>query len=246
MKVCLFSNSHAAMLKHTLDERPVDGWTPVLFAAPATKMKGFRPYRPGVLSTKSEELRRFVLRTSAGNDKIVLRDYDAFIVFGLTVKTQTALRIFKYFQPHKHHVLPEAQLISESAFKAAVRENFAKTNGARFLGYVRDQGRPVLFAPSPLPSELILDKPDFGWIREHRDALLWVNKICREIWQTMADEYGAKLVLQPDHTIVGGLTSGEYAKGAVRVTGGSFNEGDADHMNPAFGRIMLDAFGSAL
>lgn len=250
MKVCILANSHVAMLKKAHDRQPPEGWEPVFFAAPATRMKALKAIRNGrILATTDSVVQDYIHRTSGGRDEVVMADYDAFVVLGLTAKTQTAMRLFCSFQPAAHRVSADARLISEGAFRETVRDKFAATNAARFLRMTKKAGKPVLFLPSPLPSEVLLHNPAYAWVTEPGGAaaVAWINETCRALWQDMADAAGATLILQPAFTIgANHLTRAIYSDGAEQMSGQSYAVENADHMNEAFGQLMFGEIGKAL
>lgn len=244
MRVCIFSNSHVAMLKHADDAKPRKRWTPTFFAAPHSLMKYVKLDRGGKsLSTSNAQVKAYLARTSGGLEVIELRSYDAFVVFGLTAKTQIAMDLFNTFQPYKLRVSADARLISEKAFETAVRDAFAKTNAATFLRYLKATKKPLIFAPSPFPNEQAIGHRLFPWTSESGAdrAIAYINELCVSLWREMADDAGATLLLQPPETIgKSGLTLVRYGQGTKRMNGRPFQENDPNHMNKAFGRLMLD------
>lgn len=78
-KVCIFSNSHVAMLKHATDAVPPKHWKPTYFAAPHTTMGKLRlSQSKKFFFTRDLLLQKHLRLTSGGQDRAILDDYDAF------------------------------------------------------------------------------------------------------------------------------------------------------------------------
>lgn len=240
MKVAVFANSHVAMLKHATDEKTPEGWMPTYFAAPAKRMEGLRPVgNSSRLKPKDEYLRKYISMTSGGLDELDLKDYDAFVLVGLTAKLQTAIRIFQKFQPLAHRVSDDVRLISEAAFMQALHDAFSITNAAQYLKMLSKTGRPLVFVPAPLPSESLMWTEGHEWIAtaEGKEALSWLKELSVQVWFEQAQKYDANLVLQPVDTIgVSGLTLDSFAEAAPKMQDGeNFTEDNTSHMNAEFG-----------
>lgn len=245
MKVAVFANSHVAMLKHATDEKAPHGWTPTYFAAPARRMEGLHQVgNSSRLKPKDEYLRKYISMTSGGLDDVDLKDYDTFVLMGLTAKLQTAIRIFQKFQPFAYRVSDDARLISEAAFLQALQDAFSITNAARYLNMLSKTGKPLLFVPAPLPSESIAKTEGHEWIttEEGRKALSWLKEMSVQVWFEQAQKHKAKLILQPEDTVgASGLTLDNYADAAPKMQGGDiFEQDNNSHMNKVFGKKMLE------
>lgn len=250
MKVCVLANSHVAMLKQASDKTSPTGWVPTYFAAQHTMMGKLRASVDGRgLATKSLRLRKHLKMTSGGLSRVNFDDFDAFACVGLTIKVQTAYLLFEQYQPLRYRLSDDVPLISEDAFRAAVKARYTTTSGAKLLALLAKVGKTVLFIPSPIPNQTFIDMPENAWAKTQKGqaALAWMNDLCREIWQEMATEYGATLILQPPKTIGDNhLTRADYNKGARGIRGQDYEQRDATHMNADFGQIVLDQITDAL
>lgn len=248
MEVAILSNSHVAMLKMATDGMGLS-WKPTYFAAPAARMGGLQ-YDPGShsLSARRGILLESIKKTSGGLERINLTHFDALILAGLTLKTQTALELFRHFQPLGLRVDDSVRLISEMAFRTALREMYDTTSAAKLLKLCAHSGKPIYLVPSPLPSELLLVRKAYRWGATQAGirALSWINGLCSNIWADMAADAGAKLVTQPAHTIGKfQLTKAIYSRGAQTMQAEDYAEADTDHMNAEFGRLILEQIDKA-
>lgn len=244
MKICILSNSHIASLKQATDCTQPQTWVPTYFGAGKTVLGDMTLSKDATaLVPTSVEAKRAIGKTS-GQDQVIFDHYDAFFLYGLTAKTQTALNTFQKYQVFEHHVDSRASLVSEDVFRLAVRSQFSRTPAAKLLSLVARSGKPVVFSPAPFPSEVLVDLPEYSWLNssEGSAAMLWINTLCEGLYKDMADAVGATLLLQPRETISSrGLTLREYGYGAKRLNGSAYDDAvDAHHMNARFGQIILN------
>ncbi len=246
MKVCILANSHAHALRLAAQER-TPKWRPVFFAAPANRMRRIR-LTGGRLVARDAGVARWMDRTSGGVREVVLRDYDAFVICGLSLRALDGLRMFCDHQPVGRRVSDDVALVSEAAFRAAVRDRIQASAGARLMQLLKDR-KPVLIVPAPMPSVRIAELPEFDWINRPggAEAVRWISGIVLEEIRALADERGFRFMPQPPETLdERGLTRLEYAEDAVRFTGSAYSEDDISHMNTAYGALILHSIGGAL
>jgi hypothetical protein len=236
------------MLKMAADEKAPSGWQPTFVGAPAGALLGLRTKgKDRKIVPRGAKLTDWFERTSGGLSEIDLRNFDAVVVYGLALKTQDALATLGQFQPLIFRFGSESRLISETAFSALIDAHYKSSTAVHVLGLIKDCGKPIILAPSPLPNENLLLRSDYQWAKtkEGKGAAKWATDLCREKWRALAREFGATLLLQPNDTIVDDyLTIGEYAVGATRLTGVAYN--DPTHLNSTFGHIALENIGDVL
>ncbi len=249
MKVAVISNSHLASLKLGQDLQPVVGVHPRFFGAGKHYMLGTALSPDGTRIVATTQDARRGMRVTAGVQYIDLHEYDAFFVYGLTVKLQTLLDVYRSHQVFGYEVSAGPELVSEALLRRIVRDEFRSTAAARILSLLAKSGKPVLFSPAPLPSEVLARASENGWMQDERGVhvLAWLIQIFDQSARELAVEYGASYMAQPAASVaLCGLTAATHSTGAMRVNGRAYDDVDVDHMNPGYGRLVLDQACSAL
>jgi hypothetical protein len=236
------------MLKLATDATPPSGWKPTFVGAPAAGLRGLRAENSTTLVAQGAKLRRWVQRTSGGLKVIDLTKFDVIVIYGLGLRSRDGLIALTEFQPATVRFDDTSRLISESAFSALLASGFSRSTAMHVLNLVKGCGKPIILAPAPLPNENLLSRPNFDWMKtkEGQRAAAWATEVARRNWRAMAQDAGVSLLLQPEDTIVGGcLTRKKYAVGASRLSGRDYND-DPTHLNPQFGKCVLDDISSML
>lgn len=250
MRVCVLANSHVYMLKMAADDHP-PVWTPTFFGAPAGGLRWLKrlPKRQG-LYTRKARIRRWIVRTSGGLDRIDYQDYDAFVVVGLNLRTHDALAWFGKYQTAEHHIDPAARLISEAAFRDMIRAHLEASAAWRVMRLLANAGdKPVLVIPAPFPHPAIGKRRAHSWVArpDASAAVGWINQTVHDEYRKAVTAMGYRFAVQPPETVGSdNLTAEEFSRDAANLSGRTYQERDVSHMNAEFGRIMLDLIGREL
>ena len=200
-------------------------------------------------------------KTSGGLTEILLDEYDAVALVGLTIKTRSALKLMTEFVPHRFAaafgkgrvnllerlVAGEAALgpllISEAAFAETLAQEFDGSAAGRLMRHLKQAGIPVVFAPSPLPRRALGQMSKYEWLRsaEGKVAALWATELSRRLWTALAERHRVRVIEQPERTIDSGLyTREEFATGAENMNKEAYSQGDMDHMNAVYGALVAE------
>src|ERR1041385_8262575 len=155
--VCLIGNSHLAALaqawrKDRMGARP--GVSLVYFG-----MRGGHDWelalQDSTLTPKDDEGKASFQRSSRGRSVIALREYDAFVIYGLGFRVSNLLPLFL-----DHGTLedrewgPVGQLISQDCLAAALRGGLSAATGLKVLEQIRSVCQaPAVVSPMPFRSE---------------------------------------------------------------------------------------------
>lgn len=225
MKICILGNSHCASLKNA--------WSEISSKYPEVDLTFFASRSTGLADLKaenyqlvpnSEKLTKELIYTSGGYDKVEVKEYDAFLVYGLGLKIPLL---------DKHY--------SSNVIKESLRDLTSKTLNLNICMKIRGlTNKPVFSGHNPqaameYSSDIELNKINYEDI---------VNKI-NAIW---SDE-DLIFLTQPSDTLVNGWnTDIKYSIGSTRLDVGDkivsleHPNADVNHMNKEFGVLWLDSF----
>lgn len=225
MRLCVFSNSHAAALKWALTEGgSVAGLEARIFAAPATGLNQmiFDTARRRFV-TRNPKIAQVLRTTSDGLDEIDIDDYDAYLIHGL------------YF------TVPRLDRRHSTAVRIATADSlvgrFAGLSLARTLRAATDA--PIALSPDPLYADqgatagrYPVDVPSKPM--DYADA-------CALMVERIGDP-GVLYLWQDRRTIGPNLsTLDDYATGSRRILSDEERHAsDVRHMNGDYGRLVLE------
>lgn len=230
MRIALLGNSHAAALKLAWPAvaSSLAGLRVTFFASRGTKLDSLA-IADGTLASKVDSISKDIAFTSGGLDRIVLADFDLFVLYGLGLRG-TLDR-------------PDGVFYSESLLaQACVGQS--KSVGLNLLTKIRSvSSAPVFVGHEPLPSAVTVESPA---PERYLDDIRRANRVVFE-------PLDATLLPQPVATLSGSrCTRTEYSIGSRRLDVGDeiSNElhgvHDRKHMNAEFGRPWLLSLINAL
>lgn len=256
MKLCVVGNSHLAAIK---DGKALcaaaNGVSIDWFGAIAPKFRGWS-WRGGMIVPDTPAMRQGFARTSGGQDRIAVSEYDAFVFvgfFGVHVLVDT-------YDEHCTFVMrmrERKRLISEEVFCRIVAGWRGRGQGLVMARAIRDRTKkPVLVIERPRPAATLLDESSQSgrqmkwsvWRQaiRHGDAECLANMHERQCREIAAD--GLEVVRQRPSTVVDLLlTDRQLSVGSRRlINDATHGERDVVHMNGTYGAIVLDDVIAAL
>lgn len=170
-------------------------------------------------------LLRAQIESIFGRHSIRVADFECIAIVGLRCDFARAVRRAR---------------LSEADAAAAMDKVFRSSAALEIAASLNGSGAKVLMVPAPAPSEAILSQRLSGL---SRDQVAAYYEIYRSGLDKAAAEAGARLVLQPAHTMSSpGLSRHELTSGAVRLREGLKNHHRAEnlsHMNADYGIALL-------
>lgn len=246
LSLCIIGNSHTAAYAGAWKKKGVEQKTPNLaptfFASNSSELENLT-FADGVFSTTDAKLAAQLELTSGGKQRIVVDDYDAFLLIGLGVRITVRTLMEGFGTVEQRGWAKSDTLISRCCFEAMVAATLRETPALRFLEQIRScSGKPVLICPTPYRSDV---EAEWSFLRKsHRrfaDAEYRRKLLAQvtEIGSAFVRARGAEILWQDESTIDNpGFTKAEFARGAVRLAEGQSDDGM--HMNEDYGRIMLE------
>lgn len=257
MRLCVMGNSHLAAYKLGWDALVAEGDAvtrsvrPVFFGAPRDGMRQVRQEGGRIVPTRKDIAEGFE-RMSGGQREIVLGDFDAMLLVGLSVSVKRILRLYRTHVWHGMRPDPGRVMVPQRFVREFLTERYADT----LMGQTADKVRegcdlPIIAVAEPFWASWIRedsgDKPDYGW-----DAAIRAGdsgRLGALFTETVAASLAgrAQLVPQAVETVEEGiLTRAEFNKDASRLISGEGGGTDAAHMNAAFGQVMWRGIAAAL
>jgi hypothetical protein len=248
MRVCVIGNSHIGAIKKGWDAglaADPAAWAdiqPTFFGAPRDGLRHIA-LEDGCIVPERNDIAEHFQRTSAGQSRIVLADYDGFFLVGLGVSVK---RILRFYRSHiwvglNHNAAKT--LVHPAFMQEFLIEGYGSTRLVEVASLIRSAvDRPVLAMTEPLWAE---------WIRAGQDGTAeygWDNaikagdaaQIGTAFRQTVAAALDgvATLVAQAPETVQDSImTAAAYNDGGPGLKPENA-EIDAAHMNAAFGQAM--------
>lgn len=224
-RLCVIGNSHVSALKLAWNKLGAEypDIEITFFASPGKSVRRVKAVGTRIVPTSKETRNSFGL-TSGGQNTINIKRYDAFLCYG-TLPWRPIV------------ATPYSRAFSFEAVKGVIQRSML----SRHLNMLHGRTQKAVFASAaPLPSPLY---------RESGELLLPADEFRETIHEYISVEYGAKLIWQPEETVVeGGFASQErFSTGSQQLgKAGSQNkahsERDIVHMNQAYGELWLKAF----
>src|ERR1700743_1038311 len=246
--VCLIGNSHVAALKMAWSKRApktADGFSLRFFSAQNYMMNHIELEGRVLVPGRADlaEKRRF---TSDALDRIVIDDYDAFIVvgsgFGIDVPK---IRGICGTPAHQGFARIDT-LVSEACFDQILEKTFAETRAITLIEMIRTVSpkAPIILIGAPFMSERMLldDAVKADLHMTDGTALGPYVARARATAERVAAEHGAEVVWQDDSTVaMPGFTRHAFNRGAIRfnMRDGSMREFDDRHGNEDYGHLIM-------
>jgi hypothetical protein len=246
LSLCIIGNSHTAAYVGAWKKKGVEQKTPNLaptfFASNSNELENL-VFADGVFFTADAKLAAQLELTSGGKQRIVVDDYDAFLLIGLGVRITVRTLLEGFGTVEQRSWAKSETLVSRACFEAMVAATLRETPAFRFLEQIRScSSKPVLICPTPYRSDV---EAEWSFLRKsHRrfaDAEYRRKLLAQvtEIGSAFARARGAEMLWQDESTVDSpGFTKAEFARGAVRLAEGQSEDGM--HMNEDYGRIMLE------
>ena len=254
MKLCVFGNSHTAMLAGPYREGAGTGLDLTFFAQQGRGPEGAR-LRDRQIRAAHPRLKRAL--SKMGMPEAV--DLSAFDGFAIVAMTTSMFSLMPMLTSHavfgwpawqetnaEGDTLPDRPLVSEPALEAAMVAAIRANLGHRFVTMIRQvSDAPIVLIRQPHPSVAVLkQKKKFLGLRQ----ILWRKEgdmaaalLDRAHVTAFAKFDGVHMLTQPAETIEHGfLTAAAYTRGAERLNeGGRQPETDILHATPLYGRLVL-------
>ena len=230
-RICLFGDSALAAYRHALTEGLVQlpGIEVEFFGAPGPSFRSFESLN-GRIVPGPEALPALSLVNGAGRTSLGPDDFDAFLFIG------ARLGAADFVAAHIH--LARGSALPSRAVQEAMAYDFLIR--VRAWRFARDfaRHRPVMFIPTPYPTEGILDLSARNRLFAYYPRAEFATVADRaRAWQMLMDvsqKSGVPLLAQPDHTVTRGvLTQARYA------TKDAAAKEDISHKSPEFAALML-------
>ncbi|MBP0495271.1 hypothetical protein [Roseomonas indoligenes] len=229
MRIALIGNSHLGALKGGWESPGFDkgGIEAVFFGAPGNGL-GDMVVREGALFASTDESRRYMSTTSGGLDRVAA-NYDGYVLVGYFGIGFVA-DVFVGHRPPDHVNANQAPA-SRAALRAAARDALVHTPALHLLRQLRKLTQaPVVLVSDPMPNPRIRDTDKFG--RWGADILPLVAESYAEALRTLAETSGAKVITQPDGTVLApAFTEPRYALDHA--------EHGLRHMTPEYGALVM-------
>ncbi|OWU81353.1 hypothetical protein [Phaeobacter sp. 22II1-1F12B] len=247
MKLCVIGNSHVSMIMRADPPEKFVDLDLTFFAQPGRGPEGIQ-LRDAEIHAVGPDL-CCVLRRLDMPDKLKLRDYDGFVLVGMTA---TVFAIMGMVADHRVFGWPgantrvEAPYISEAAILASLTAKIREVLSFDIVSKIRAVcDAPVVIAPQPYPSEAVLKKSSrFSALKAISEqgigdkvaALL--DQAHREVFEAVE---GVTILPQPAKTIRHGFVTDEtYMRGAGRLNAKSKQPAnDILHANGKYGAMIL-------
>jgi hypothetical protein len=180
------------------------------------------------------------MRRLCGATEIHTREYDAFLLVGLSIHPILLQQLYSRHRL-REHATHETQVISRAALDAAVTDAFRRSIAFRTIEMLRSVTQaPIAFAPEPLLSTNVLEHEDAGRFWKGKQAGLLAEVYADRVAH-FADELNIIAVFQPPDTIIPpGFTNPAFSNGVTIWSDRVKNEREHRHMNAAFGTRMLE------
>ncbi|WP_299134703.1 hypothetical protein [uncultured Amaricoccus sp.] len=262
-RLCFIGNSHLACVKLAIDAdrsallaRSVD-----YFAGSGYLMDKFHLVDGHFLTTDDAYLLTQMTSTSAGRDRIDMREYDAFVMVGLGIEYRDLFQLFRMHCLASDRKLSAGrEVISDSFFTEFLARAYRNRAGYGLTRLIRTASpAPVIFLSSPYPSETIIGDKVNAHLRKLRGTSYFGDLVdffvqCAD---SAAASVGAMFIPQSDDTLAApGFTREALNHRAVglappkvtRAENWHREKSTADpwHMNAEFGAARLRDIAAAL
>ena len=210
IRVCIIGDSHLSALKLAWDKIS-DQFTDIqikFFGSVSNSLNELR-IEQGALTPQSDRVRKNLAITSGGSTKIILDDYDIFVLHGLGFNINRLVKKLSLKPPESPLTFNEVKVILNQSLSYQLAKKIFPSR------------KPVLISPQPFPPEQILYSLKEYWIpwrrlfneQGHPNPEL---QYLLNLWEQARISY--EFLAQPENTINRQvLTKAEYNKGAVKL-----------------------------
>ncbi len=226
MKICIIGNSHVASLKNAWvqmkSSHPNIEMT--FFAAKGKDLSGLK-CEDGVIVPDNPQLKSSLKFTSDGKEKIIPKEYDIFLVYGLNAKPYSI----------------DDTNFSTDLLRQAVNDFVDGTLSFEVINLIRKVSDKKIFVGG-VPIRSVSKTNNNRYKIE--DYKLGTSIINNELYKNL----NSKFIFQPDETLNENCqTLLKYSVGSVILSvrdGSSVLHSDDDngHMNALFGKVWLESF----
>jgi hypothetical protein len=249
IRLCVIGNSHLAAYKLGWDALTAAGdpvgraVRPTFFGAPRDGLRQVKQEAGRIIPTRRDIAEGFA-RMSGGHREIVLAEYDAVFLVGLSLSVK---RILRFYRTHRWHGLspdPARVMVPVRFVREFLTARYGETLLAETAAKIRaGTNAPVVAVAEPFWAATVRhdsgDKPDYGWDAAIRngDAGQLAGMYCACAAGALRGL--AAFVAQAPGTVEDSiLTRARFNKDASRLISGEGGGTDAAHMNGDFGRAM--------
>lgn len=248
MRTCFIGDSHLGHVKTVWDERQEahPDWQ-VGFRVERTYGEDPLVIHDGKRYSKFEDI------TLAFSPEVDVRDWDAFVVFGMHYSIAAVAKVYPKFRSDAHAASPNAYVLSEAAFADSVLDLLRATKAGRVIAAIQElSSSPVLYVQQPNPLSWVRHSTEpktrhFGSLSEASDHLS-----LSELYGAALDDLerrGITVLRQPPDTKEDDFfTRDQYGLADPSDTseGSPYSKGDYFHMNADYGRLVMDQLEAAL
>jgi hypothetical protein len=250
LSLCFLGNSHIAAIKQawTNCAPAVAPGVSVTFFSAGTHLLQHLRLKDGVWLAGSEPLREKLAYTSDGLDRIALKTYDAFVVFGSGFGLDIPKICAGYDLAGDRGRPVEGAPLSRAAFAAMIEAHLEGSLAITMIDTIKSvSGKPVLRCAAPFLSERVLGEEEE--IRSQKrfqdpDFLAFVVAAAKAAGTRIGARHGHDVMWQEESTVgVPGFTKREFGINPVRFAMKGFNVPPTDrkHGNEEYGLVMLIA-----
>lgn len=247
-RLCVLGNSHIASIKLAweADAAQHPGLTLDFVGAEGTVMRetGLVDGKIAALTPKAQK----AFSITAGRSEIDLSAYAGFLLHGAGLQLSMLVGSQRAHRFYGQKVKAENTLSYDYYLQACI-DRFYNNTAAGYLLRMLLAGSeaPILVLPTPFPATTVLEDsraPDHAMVRNivgAGDQQLFL-KLYRDLCRALSRGRVAVLP-QPEDTIADGImTEARFTKGSVSVLreGREHGEDDHRHMNPDYGRVILE------
>ena len=243
-KLCFIGNSHLGCIKRA--------WTEIWRDHPGVKIDffvnrsaGTIPLTIGRSADDPTEFTDILLERGAA---LVPADYDGVFVFSLEFSLIRLAAIYSLYRAEDQAIGKGQHLISDAVYLASAKAALRDTRAVKVAKAVSSHGgHETYIVEQPRPSAYLTHAPE-ETLTSFRAAVAAgdggsIERMYLQAAREVANSAGAQLVEQPTDTAESQmLTKGEYGLCDIndQSEGSWFARGDFIHMNPAFGRLVVE------
>lgn len=242
MRICFIGDSHLGHIKTVWDERQErhPDWQ-VGFRVERTYGEEPLVIHDGAQQTVLENI------TLAFSPEVDVRDWDAFVVFGMHYSAAAIAKVYPKFRSDAHAPSPKAYVLSRAAFAEGILDLLRSTKAARVMSALHALSSvPILYVQQPNPLAWVRQRTEpklrhFGRLAQAGDHLS-LSALHAAALDDLEDR-GITVLRQPPETKEDEFfTQDQYglADPTDTAEGSAFSKGDYFHMNKAYGNLVMD------
>lgn len=146
MRLCLIGNSHLSAFRLALDHISLpDTITPTFFGAMRDRLRMVEPQHNRLVPTE-KVVRDSFKRTSGGKGEIAIRQYDAFVLVGLSASMKRCLRFHRRHRWYGLQQGAETGLVRRNLALTVLTEEYSRTRLAELAQTLRLMTNKPIFA----------------------------------------------------------------------------------------------------